>query len=110
MGSDMELFARHRDGTDFPVEVSLSPLRTEQGVPLVMATIHDITRRKQAEIALLESEARMRAVFDTAVDAIVTIDETGIIERINFAAERLFGYAEAEISGKNISMRGLQPQ
>ena len=104
MGSDMELFARHRDGTDFPVEVSLSPLRTEQGVPLVMATIHDITRRKQAEIALQESEARMRAVFDTAVDAIVTIDETGIIERINFAAERLFGYAEAEISGKNISM------
>jgi two-component system sensor kinase FixL len=104
MGSGRELFARHRDGTDFPVEVSLSPLQTEQGVPLVMATIHDITRRRQGEIALQESEARMRAVFDTAVDAIVTIDELGIIERINFAAERLFGYTEAEISGKNISM------
>lgn len=104
MGSGRELFARHRNGTDFPVEVSLSPLRTEQGVPLVMATIHDITRRKQAETALQESEARMRAVFDTAVDAIVTIDEAGIIERANFAAERLFGYAEAEISGKNVSM------
>lgn len=104
MGSSMELFGRRQSGTEFPVEVSLSPLQTESGLSLVMATVHDITRRKQAEAALQESEARMRAIFDTAVDAIVTIDEHGLIDRFNQAAERLFGYAEAEVTGKNVSI------
>jgi two-component system sensor kinase FixL len=104
MGSGRELFGRHSDGHEFPVEVSLSPLQTEKGVALVMATIHDITLRKRAEAALQESEARMRAIFDSAVDTIIIIDAKGIIERCNPSAERLFGYAEAEIFGKNISM------
>ncbi|MDQ9171169.1 PAS domain S-box protein [Oxalobacteraceae bacterium R-40] len=104
MASGMELAGRHRDGREFPVEVSLSPLKTEEGVILVMATVHDISLRKRAEAALQESEARMRAIFDTAVDAIVTIDEHGIVERMNPAAERLFGSPESEVTGKNVSM------
>jgi PAS domain S-box-containing protein len=104
MGAETELFGKHRSGAEFPVEVSLSPLHLESGVSLVMATIHDITRRKKAEAALQESEARMRAIFDTAVDAIVTIDDRGIIDRFNHAAERVFGYLEAEVTGNNVSM------
>ncbi|RJG09379.1 PAS domain-containing protein [Massilia cavernae] len=104
MGAGVELLAQHASGKEFPVEVSLSPLQTAQGRPLVMATIHDITDRKLAERALQESEARMRAIFETAVDAIITIDERGILERLNPAAQRLFGYAEAEVAGQNVSM------
>lgn len=104
MGSGAALSGLHRDGREFSIEVSLSPLHTGQGLPLAMATIHDITRRKQAEAALQESEARMRAIFETAVDAIITIDDTGRLERLNDAAERMFGYAEAEVAGKSVAM------
>ena len=104
MGAGSALFGQHRDGREFPVEVSLSPLQTSQGMPLALATIHDITQRKEAEVALQESEARMRAIFETAVDAIITIDDHGILERMNPAAERLFGYREEEVAGQNVSI------
>jgi PAS domain S-box-containing protein len=104
MGAGTALFGLHRDGREFPVDVSLSPLQSGQGVPLAMAVIHDVTSRKLAEAALQEGEARMRAVFETAIDAIITIDDRGRLERLNPAAERMFGYAEAEVAGKNVSM------
>lgn len=104
MGGGAALLGQHRDGREFPVEVSLSPLKTGQGLPLAMATIHDVTTRKQAEAALQESEERMRAIFETAVDAIITIDDRGRLERLNPAAQRMFGYAEAEVVGRNVSI------
>lgn len=104
MGGGAALTGQHRDGREFPVEVSLSPLQSDPAAPLVLAMIHDITERKLAEAALQESEARMRAVFETAVDAIITIDERGILERLNPAAERMFGYREAELAGQNVSV------
>ncbi len=100
MGSGFDLHGMRKDGTEFAADVSLSPL--EDG--LVLATVHDITRRKRAEEALSEQSARLRAIVDTAVDAIITIDERGTIDSFNPAAEHLFGYAPSEVLGKNVSL------
>lgn len=91
-------------GTEIPVEISLSPLETECGTRLTLVTVYDLRARQDAEQALRDSEARMRAVFETAVDGIITIDEKGRIERVNRAAERMFGYAEHELAGRNIAV------
>lgn len=108
MGIGMELRGQRSDGVEIPIEVSLSPLETDRGLKMVMATIHDVSLRKQAEQALLDSEARMRAVVDTAADAIVTIHGTGVIERVNPRTEQLFGYAGEALVGQSIGM--LMPE
>jgi len=66
--------------------------------------ITNITERSKAEEALKESEARIRAILETAVDGIITINERGTIESINSAVEKLFGYTENEVVGKNVSI------
>jgi PAS domain S-box-containing protein len=68
----------------------------------------DITERKKAEQALLESEARANAVLNNALDGIITINEHGIINSFNPAAEKLFGYKAPEILGKTVN--GLIPE
>jgi len=61
-------------------------------------------RARQAEIKFRASEQRIRTIMDTAADGIITIDEGGIVESFNTAAEKLFGYSSQEIVGKNISL------
>lgn len=64
----------------------------------------DITSRKDAERDLRDSQRRLRAILETAVDAIITIDQHGDIQSVNPATLRLFGYAEAELLGRNIKL------
>jgi PAS domain S-box-containing protein len=73
-------------------------------VSYVIGTGIDMSARVQAEEALRERDARIHAILDTTVDAIITIDEHGTIVSFNLAAERIFGYATAEVLGQNVSI------
>ena len=69
----------------------------------------EIVERKQAQAAILENEQRVRSIMENVADGLVTIDERGIIDSVNPATERLFGYAAEELIGENISILMPKP-
>ncbi len=89
----------------------VSPVRSEAGVIThYLAVKEDITARKAAEsenrrahAAIREGRERLKAVFDNALEAIITIDEQGMIESFNPGAERIFGYRASELIGSDVS-------
>jgi PAS domain S-box-containing protein len=103
MGHQRPLAALRADGVEFPVEATISQI-TVRGQRLFTAIVRDVTERRKAEEVLRESEGRLRAIVETAVDGIITIDERGLITSFNPAATRIFGYAPAEVLGRNVNM------
>jgi len=96
MGMGLELYGVRKDGTEFPVEISLSPLKTEEGT-LVMSAIRDIGERKKAE-------QKFRGLLESAPDAIIIVNRQGNIVLVNSQAEKLFGFSRADLLGQKIEL------
>lgn len=103
MGHGRDLFARRKDGSEFPVEVGLNPANTPEG-RFVLAAVIVITERKKAEQALAQTAAQFRLAVEAAPNGMVMVDQHGTIAMVNSQMERLFGYARAEMIGQSIDM------
>ncbi len=100
----------HKEGRHIPVELVVTAIKDREGRVMGFLGIGvDISARVQAEAALRESEARLSAVLENAVEAIFTVGEDGIIRSANAAACQVFGYTHAEMAGQNVKMLMPEP-
>jgi PAS domain S-box-containing protein len=101
IGTGIELVARRKDGSEFPIEIMLSPLESTEGI-LVTAAIRDISVRKASEEHLAQMEGRYRGLLEAAPDAMVVVNQSGEIVLLNVQAEKQFGYRRDELLGQKV--------
>jgi PAS domain S-box-containing protein len=102
---NITLLNYRKDGTPFWNELYISPVRDSDGnITNYVGIQMDVTERKETEIALRESEARMAGIISSAMDGIVTVDEQQNIVLFNPTAEQIFGYQADEVIGKPLDM------
>jgi hypothetical protein len=103
MGLGLALAGRRKDGSEFPVEISLSFTDTRQG-KLFIAFVTDITERQRGYEALLRSEAKARAILENASEGVVVVDASGQIVSVNAKMAAMFGYARDALIGRPLEI------
>src|SRR5665647_2634658 len=98
-GTDLKLCGRRQDGTEFPVDISLSPMETRDGL-LVIAAVRDMTSYRAAE-AVRRRLDHLASVIEYSAEAILSTTVESVITSWNPAAERMFGYSSEESVGKS---------
>jgi PAS domain S-box-containing protein len=101
IGTGIELIGRRKDGSEFPIEIMLSPLESAEGI-LVTAAIRNISVRRAAEEHLEQMEGRYRGLLEAAPDAMVVVNQGGEIVLLNLQAEKQFGYRRDELVGQKV--------
>ena len=96
MGSGLDLLACRADGTEFPVEISLAPLQTDDGL-LISAAVRDVTSKRR-------EERLFRGLLEAAPDAMVIVNQRGRVVLVNAQVEELFGYRRDELVGQPVEV------
>lgn len=100
--SGLELFGFRKDGSEFPVEIALSPIHAAGGGKGVVASIRETLEVTAVEEARAKREDMLRAVLESAPDAMLAVDADGLIHVVNGQAERLFGYPREQLLGMSV--------
>jgi PAS domain S-box-containing protein len=96
MGKGRELYGLRNDGSEFPIEIGLNPVQTDEGT-VVLASVVDITERKRAE-------EEFRVAVEASPNGMLMVDERGTILLMNAQIERQFGYSREELLGNSVHM------
>jgi PAS domain S-box-containing protein len=103
MGAAMELFGLHKEGTEFPVDIMLKPLETEDG-PVVVSFVRDASEQRAAEDAARSQDQQLRSIVESVRDyAIFLLDREGYVLTWSPGGERIKGYTADDIIGKHFS-------
>ena len=108
IGIGREVVGRRKDGSVFPMELAVSEMSIDSK-RMFTGLVRDISTQKNAQMAIINKEARLRAIIETVVEGIITIDSKGTVETMNPAAERIFAYQGNEVIGNNINMLMPEP-
>ena len=103
IGIGREVKGQRKDGTIFPLDLAVNEMNVG-GIRMFTGVVRDLSERIEAESRRKDEQSRTKAILDTVVDGIITIDKMGMVETVNPATLKIFGYQEDEMVGQNVKM------